>query len=274
MCLFIHYGNTVMPGNQNDKILSKSQLNNLSTIKYNNIHLKSKSSIRKVQENSGKVQEERKTITEINRVYSQEMLITLTKNYQNLIDKEKETKQKAGYNLLGPKVIREKSSESGIETQKENNLLKQRNKREAEHFLSVTKREAKSKTNKSSNLELEKSTLKSEKTMQIISNSASKYNSTPVQNILITKTQSNSDPISETQGILDVSQKEIWFVSDEGSDRYNCQTESTPCKNLQTVLDRASDGAEIYVTSYTLKSINRTKTNITCLSKYFAKTPI
>ena len=39
------------------------------------------------------------------------------------------------------------------------------------------------------------------------------------------------------------------FVSDEGSDRDNCQTESTPCKNLQTVLNRASDGAEIYITS-------------------------
>ena len=115
--------------------------------------------------------------------------------------------------------------------------------------------------------------------------------------------------MSETQVTLDVSQKEIWFVSDEGSDRYNCQTESTPCKNLQTVLDRASDGAEIYVTSetlsldlvndtlwyriplwswtftgscclinsslsYTLRSINETKTNIICSSKYFTITPI
>ena len=86
----------------------------------------------------------------------------------------------------------------------------------------------------------------------MISNSASKYNSTAVQKLLITKAHSNSDPVSETQGILDVSQREIWFVSDEGSDLYNCQTESSPCKNLQTVLDRASDGAEIYVTSETL----------------------
>ena len=70
VCLFIHYGITVMPVNQHDKISSKSQLNNLSTRKYNNIHLNSKTQMRKVQENSGKVQEERKTITEINRVYS------------------------------------------------------------------------------------------------------------------------------------------------------------------------------------------------------------
>ena len=140
------------------------------------------------------------------------------------------------------------------------------------------------------------------KTTQMISHSASEYNSKTVQDILKTKTHSNSDPMSETQGILDVSQKETWFVSDEGSDRDNCQTESTPCKNLQTVLNRASDGAEIYVTSetlsldlvndtvwyksvhmkikgpccliksslsYTLRSINGTKTNIICSSKYF-----
>ena len=225
-----------------------------------------------------------------------------------MASKEKETKQKIGYNLLGSKIITEKS-ESEIASQKENKLLKLRNKREAEYFLSISEREAKSKTNKNSSLVLEESTLKYEKTIQIISNSASNYNLTTVQNILITNALSNSDPMSETQGILDVSQKEIWFVSDEGSDRYNCKTESTPCKNLQNVLDRASDGAEIYVTSqtisldlvndtvwykmafwswaetgssclinsslsYTLRSISETKTNITCSSKYFAIKPI
>ena len=41
-------------------------------------------------------------------------------------------------------------------------------------------------------------------------------------------------------------------MSDYGSDQNDCQTESAPCKNLQTVLDRASDGADIYVTSDTL----------------------
>ena len=139
------------------------------------------------------------------------------------------------------KLSQKKSYESGIASQKEKKLLKPKNKREAEHFLSFTKREAKNKTNKSSNLALAKSTLEFEKTTEIISNSASMYNSTTVQNTSITKAHSNSDPMSETQGILNVSQKEIWFVSDEGSDMYNCQTESTPCKNLQTVLDRASD---------------------------------
>ena len=295
-----------MPVNQHDKILPVSQLSKLSTRKYNNIHLKSKTEMRKVQESKGKLQEERKTRTEINGVYSHIMSNAMdnrANHFQNMVKKEKETKLKVGYNLLGPMVNKEKSSESGIASQKENKLLKLRNKREAEHFLSVPKRE--SMTNNSSTLTLEESTLESEKTTQIISNSASENNPTTVQNILITKTHLNSDPMSETQGILDVSQKETWFVSDEGSDKYNCQTESTPCKNLQTVLNRASDHAEIYITSetlsldlvndtvwykmtfwsftltgssclidsslsYTLRSINGTKTNIICSSKYFA----
>ena len=303
MCLFIHYGSTVIPKNQNDKISPTSQLNSPSIIKYNNIHLKSKTEMGKVKDNSGKLQEERKTITETNGVYSPIAMGSRAKNYQNMAKKEKETKQKVEYNLLGPKVITEKSSESGMASQKGNKLLNPKIKREAEYFLSVTKRE--SKTNKSSTLALEESTLEYEKSAQMISNSASKYNSTAVQNILITKAHSNSDTVSETQVTLDVSQKEIWFISDEGSDRYDCQTESTPCKNLQTVLDRASDGAEIYVTSetlsldlvdesfwykmafwklpingkksclinsslsYTLRSISGTKTNIICSSKYF-----
>ena len=157
---------------------------------------------------------------------------------------------------------------------------------------------------------MEETTLEYEKTTEIILPSTFKYNSTTDQNILKTKAHLNSDPVSETQELLDLSQKEIWFVSDEGSDRDNCQTESTPCQNLQTVLDRASDADEIYVTSetlsldlvhdtvwykmaywgthantgsccliksnlsYTLKSINGTKSNIICSSKYFTVMPI
>ena len=44
----------------------------------------------------------------------------------------------------------------------------------------------------------------------------------------------------------------IWYVSDDGSDDNDCHSESTPCRNIQTVLDRVSDGADIYVTSDTL----------------------
>ncbi len=53
----------------------------------------------------------------------------------------------------------------------------------------------------------------------------------------------------------------IWFVSDEGSDANNCQTESAPCHNLQTVLNRASDGADIFVLSDTV-SLNAVRGRI------------
>ena len=102
--LFVHYGTTVMPVNQHDKISLASQLNKLSTRKYNNIHLKSKIEMRRVQKSSGNVKEERKTITEI-------MPIAMDKR-KNMAKQEKETKLKVGYNPLSPKVIREKSSES------------------------------------------------------------------------------------------------------------------------------------------------------------------
>ena len=41
-------------------------------------------------------------------------------------------------------------------------------------------------------------------------------------------------------------------MSDYGSDDNDCHSESAPCRNLQTVLDRATDDADIYVTSDTL----------------------
>ena len=47
-------------------------------------------------------------------------------------------------------------------------------------------------------------------------------------------------------------------MSDYGSDDNDCHTDFTPCKNLQTVLDRAEDGANIYVTSDTLSLENVT----------------
>ena len=118
VCLFIHYGSTVIKVNQHDKISPTSQINNLSTRKYNNIHLKSKTEMRKVQESKDKLQEERKTRTEINGVYSPIAMDKKANNYQNMVNKEKETKLKVGYNLLSPKVIREKSSELGIASKK------------------------------------------------------------------------------------------------------------------------------------------------------------
>ena len=38
-------------------------------------------------------------------------------------------------------------------------------------------------------------------------------------------------------------------MSDYGTDDNDCHSESVPCRNLQTVMDRATDGADVYVTS-------------------------
>ena len=54
----------------------------------------------------------------------------------------------------------------------------------------------------------------------------------------------------------------IWHVSDYGSDDNDCH--SAPCRNLQTVLDRATDGGDIYVTSDTL-SLNSNRIRVRVL---------
>ena len=41
----------------------------------------------------------------------------------------------------------------------------------------------------------------------------------------------------------------IWYLSNYGSDDNDCHSARTPCKNLQTVLDKTTDGAVIYVLS-------------------------
>ena len=51
------------------------------------------------------------------------------------------------------------------------------------------------------------------------------------------------------------------YVSDSGSDDNDCHSESAPCRNLQTVLDRATNGVDIYITSKTL-SLDGYKTGV------------
>ena len=41
-------------------------------------------------------------------------------------------------------------------------------------------------------------------------------------------------------------------MSNDGSGDNDCHSESAPCRNLQTVLHRETDGADIYVISQTL----------------------
>ena len=55
-----------------------------------------------------------------------------------------------------------------------------------------------------------------------------------------------------------------WYVSEFGSDDNDCHSESAPCKNLQTVLSRATDGADIYVTSRSLLLDGRHRNYFAC----------
>ena len=48
----------------------------------------------------------------------------------------------------------------------------------------------------------------------------------------------------------------IWYVSEEGADDNDCHSESTPCRNLRTVMDRAKDGADIYLVSDTITLVS------------------
>ena len=63
----------------------------------------------------------------------------------------------------------------------------------------------------------------------------------------------------------------IWYVSDYGSDDNDCHSASAPCRNLQTVLDRAIDGADIYITSNTLSLdfMIKNKSSIPNVSKFY-----
>ena len=88
---------------------------------------------------------------------------------------------------------------------------------------------------------------------------------------------------------FDTVYSNIWYVSDDGSDDNDCHSTSAPCRNLQTVLDRATDGADIYVTSptlsmdfimkylecviksslsYTLRSLYNSAIKVTCSGMY------
>ncbi len=55
---------------------------------------------------------------------------------------------------------------------------------------------------------------------------------------------------------ISATQRNVWYLSYSGSDTNDCLTESTPCQNLQTILDRAREGADILVTSDKM-SINK-----------------
>ena len=85
---------------------------------------------------------------------------------------------------------------------------------------------------------------------------------------------------------LETLYSNIWHESDPDSDDNDCHSASAPCRNLQIVLDRVTDGADIYVTSkalslgghricviksklsYTLRSLSNCTIKVTCSGMY------
>ena len=52
--------------------------------------------------------------------------------------------------------------------------------------------------------------------------------------------------------LLDGVATNTWYESDEGSDMNVCNSLASPCRHLQSVLNKACDGADIIITSSTL----------------------
>ena len=221
--------------------------------KHNDINFKNKPNFKSVQGNNGRNHEVGKeSKIEITRALSQVMPIMRTIRaikYHNMADKQNQGKQKTRYYLMINKIFKQIVSGSRGNLHNESNLLKLKASSEEKQLLSIKKREAGSKNIETSKILLDEATKNT-------SINISEYDLTTVQNIIMTETHLNKDPVStittQNHSVLDFPQKEIWFVSDEGSDKNNCHTESTPCRNLQTVLDRALGDTNIYVTSSTL----------------------
>ena len=70
----------------------------------------------------------------------------------------------------------------------------------------------------------------------------------------------------------------IWYVSDDGSDANHCHVPTVPCKNLQTVLDRAAkmygDDAQIYVTSTVLTLAHFMENKVSFMLSSFINKPV
>ena len=223
----------------------------MSTLKHNDINLTSKLKIKRIHKNNGRAQKERKPTTEITSTFSHILPLL---SYQNMSNIQKNRKQKS-HEFLGPNLSKQMLIGSSKGLQNDNWFLKLKKKRKIDHSMSRSRRNSKSKFIRISNKTLEQPTLEVEKHTDT-SISGSRYDFTTVKNILIEKVHDNTDSVSNVSPQVyresDVSQKEVWFASDEGSDANDCHSESTPCKNLQAVLDRATDGVNIYITSETL----------------------
>ena len=215
-----------MPLNVNDKKILTSHLN----IKYSNVNLVSKNK---------KTETTTKALSEATSIKRKIIAIN---------NPSMAKRQKSIHDLPNLKNVNQKKTQTAIIN---DNLIKLNINRKADNFHSVKKRTVEIKAIQNSNKVQEGEMLDSK-----INRELRNSNEITIPSILMRETRTNEDVISEMPSqirrVLEYSQKNTWFVSDEGSDENNCQIESTPCKNLQTVLDRASNDADICVTSDTL----------------------
>ena len=181
---------------------------------------------------------------------------SMAKSNPSMVETQSQGRHKSGHNLPELKIIKQKKTRIALIN---DHLVKLNN--EADNVHSVKKRAVEIRAYDNSNKVLEEETLDSKIKKKMINS-----NETLVQ---LSEAHTSKDVIpdmpSQIQGVIEHLQKETWFVSDNGSDVNNCKTVSTPCKNLQTVLDRASDHADIYicVTSDTL-SLDLVNDNFWC----------
>ena len=218
-----------MPLNLNDTKILKSPLNILSTMNYN-VNLMSKN---------------KKTETTIKALSE---ATSIKRKIIAINNPSMAKRQNSIHDLPDLKNVNQKKTRTAIIN---DNLIKLNINRKADNFHSGKKRSVEIKAIENSNKVQEEEMLDSK-----INRKLRNSNEITIPSILMREAHTSKDEISEMPfqilAVVEYSQKNIWFVSDKGSDENNCQIESTPCRNLQTVLVRASDNADIYSTSDTL----------------------
>ena len=214
---------TFIPLTNHNKVILNTKGNIISAKKQNDINFTNKPNFKKGQANYGRVQEERKTNIELTRNLSQ--VLAIIRSIEAIKYHNMTYKQNHLYHFLTNKLFKQMMYGSRGSLHNDNNFLKLQANSKKKHSLSIKKREAESKNIETSNKLLVEATLKSRNLTSI---NISEYDLTTVQ----TETHVNEDNvislIAIIHGVLNFSQKGIWFVSDEGSDENNCQTVSTP----------------------------------------------
>ena len=140
VCLFIHYGLTMIPSIQQVDLKPKSQLINRSATKHNNISLMNKLESKNLQNYNSKTQEKRNGKNKRIKPISPIPRDIMTKTDQDIVKIQHQGKQKARYDVSEFKTLKQTKSASVIRSK--NGLQELKMNTTKDHFLSVKKREA------------------------------------------------------------------------------------------------------------------------------------